>query len=121
MQYMILCYENQTDFDARNDGAKAQAYWGAWGAYAQALQQAGVMVNGNGLQPPQSSTTVRLLAGKRQVQDGPIADTKEQLGGYFIIEAANLDAALEWGPALRPLRQPALKCGPFFRQCSSPG
>jgi hypothetical protein len=53
-------------------------------------------VSGNGLQAPEMGTTVRLRDGKRQVQDGPIADTKEHLGGYFIIQAPTLDVALEW-------------------------
>jgi hypothetical protein len=54
------------------------------------------MVSGNGLQPPHTATTVRIQDGKRHVQDGPFADTKEQLGGYFIIDVPHVDAALEW-------------------------
>ena len=55
-----------------------------------------MFVGGAGLQPPATGTTVRLRGGARQVHDGPFADTKEQLGGYYIIEVPNLDAALEW-------------------------
>jgi hypothetical protein len=54
------------------------------------------MVGGSGLQPPAVATTVRQRDGKRQVQDGPYAETKEQLGGYFEIEVADLDTALDW-------------------------
>jgi hypothetical protein len=54
------------------------------------------MVGGAGLQPPPLATTVRLREGKRQVQDGPFADTKEQLGGYYVIEVPGLDQALDW-------------------------
>ena len=54
------------------------------------------MVGGTGLQPPSLATTIRLRAGKRQVQDGPFADTKEQLGGYYVIEVPGLDQALDW-------------------------
>jgi len=57
---------------------------------------AGVMVKGDGLQSPMLATTVRVIDGKRQVQDGPFADSKEQLGGYFIIEVPDLDTALDW-------------------------
>lgn len=96
MQYMIMMYEVASDFAARVDEQKAGPYWGAWGAYAEAIRAAGVMVGGNGLQPPETSTTIRLRDGKRQVQDGPIADTKEQLAGYFVIDVPDLDAALEW-------------------------
>lgn len=68
----------------------------AWGAYIGALNGAGVVVNGHGLLPPQMGTTIRLRDGKRLVQDGPYADTKEHLGGYFVIEAPSLDVALTW-------------------------
>ena len=54
------------------------------------------MKSGNGLQPPDTATTVRLRDGKRHVQDGPYADSKEQLGGYFILDVPGLDVALDW-------------------------
>jgi hypothetical protein len=95
MQYMVMVYENESAFQSRT-GAEKEKYWGAWAAYTKALRDAGVMTSGHGLHPPTTSTTVRLRDGKRQVQDGPFADTKEQLGGYYVIEVANLDAALEW-------------------------
>ena len=66
------------------------------GNYIGALQQSGIVVSGNGLQPPRTATHVRVEGGKRQVQDGPFADTHEHLGGYFIVETASLDEALEW-------------------------
>lgn len=95
MQYMIVMYENNDAFASRS-GAEKEKYWGAWAAYSKALLDAGIMTSGHGLQPPASSTTVRLRDGKRQVQDGPFADTKEQLGGYCVIEVSNLDVALDW-------------------------
>ena len=96
MQYMLMYFEPAAEFAKRVDPAEAPAYWGAWTAYLGAMNQAGIVVSGNGLQPPQMSTTVRLRGGKRQVQDGPFADTKEHLGGYFIVEVPSLDVALEW-------------------------
>ena len=96
MQYMLIFTEPQSEFDRRNDPAQAPAYWGGWTAYIGALRQAGIIVNGDGLQPPQTATTVRVRDGKRLVQDGPFADTKEQLGGYFVIEVPDLDTALAW-------------------------
>ena len=69
---------------------------GAWQAYAEALRHAGVMAGGKGLEPPATATTVRFRGGERTVQDGPYADTKEQLGGFFIIDVPDLDAALDW-------------------------
>jgi hypothetical protein len=96
MQYMLMYYEPAEERAKRNDPVHAPEYWGAWNAYIGAVNQAGVVIGGNGLQPPEHATSVRLRDGKRQVQDGPFADTKEQLGGYLIIEVAGLDEALEW-------------------------
>lgn len=96
MQYMLIFQEHADECARRDDPQQAPAYWGAWNAYIGALGQAGVIVSGNGLQQPHTATTVRMRGGKRQVQDGPFADSKEQLGGYFIIEVPSLDVALEW-------------------------
>lgn len=121
MQYMLLLNETETDFAKRNDPALAEGYWGGWNAYIGAMAQAGIIVKGDGLQGPALATTVRMVGGKRRVQDGPFADTKEQLGGYFVIEVPDLDAALEWAsqapcavsasvevrPVLPPMAPPA--------------
>ncbi len=96
MQYMLIYRETQQAFDVRNDPANAPAYWGAWKAYIGALSGAGVMVSGNGLQPPETATTVRVRQDKREVQDGPFPDTREHLGGYVVIEVPSLDDALTW-------------------------
>ena len=96
MQYMLLFTETKTDFAKRADPAEAPAYWGAWMAYCDALASSGIMVSGAGLQPPETSTTVRVREGRRQVQDGPYAEAKEMLGGFFVIDVPDLDAALEW-------------------------
>lgn len=93
---MLLFTESAADFGQRNDPEKAPAYWGAWTAYCDALVQSGIMVSGAGLQPPETATTVRIRDGKRQVHDGPYAESKEMLGGFFVINVPNLDAALEW-------------------------
>ena len=66
-----------------------------WPTWARS-RQSGVVQNGHGLHPPMTGTTLRVRGDKRQVQDGPFADTKEQLGGYFVIDVADLDTALEW-------------------------
>jgi hypothetical protein len=68
----------------------------AFHAYAEALDDAGVLVSAEVLQPSTSSTTVRVYGGKVHVQDGPFADTKEQIGGTFVIDVPDLDAALAW-------------------------
>ena len=96
MTYTILIYETPAELAARADGARKDAYWGAYRAYTKALADAGVMTAGAGLQPPGAATTVRQRQGKRQVQDGPYADSKEQLGGYYVIDVPDLDSALSW-------------------------
>jgi hypothetical protein len=96
MQFALLVYESPEAFAMRQNNEENDSYLGAWRAYHKALVAAGVFVGGNPLQPPETGTTVRLKDGKRQVQDGPIADTKEQLGGFTILELPSLDAALDW-------------------------
>lgn len=96
MQYMLSFFESTAEVARRDDPAQAPAYWGAWNAYVGAIAQSGVMVSGNGLQPPRTATRVSVREGRRQVQDGPVADAKEHLGGYFVIDVPDLSAALEW-------------------------
>lgn len=97
MKYAILVYEEPTARNAvRADPERAPAYWSSWGAYAQVLKEAGLMLDGFGLQPPTTATTVRTVDGERRVQDGPFADAREELGGVYIIEAPDLDTALAW-------------------------
>ena len=96
MQYMITFSEPMSEFAKRDDPAHAPAYWGAWQAYVGAMNAAGIVVSGNGLQPPETATIVTIRDGNRHVQDGPFADTKEAIGGYFIVDVPDLDQAIEW-------------------------
>jgi hypothetical protein len=95
MQYLLLIYNDET---AAKSATKAQneQMMAAYGAYAEAMGKAGVIEGANRLQPTSAATTVRIRNGKTTVLDGPYADTKEQLGGYFLVEAKDLDGALEW-------------------------
>jgi hypothetical protein len=68
----------------------------AYGAYTEAMKKAGVFVGGERLRPTASATSVRVAGGKTNVLDGPYADTKEQLGGYYMIEVPDMDAAISW-------------------------
>jgi hypothetical protein len=96
MQYMLILTEPQSEFDKRNHPEDASPYWGGWSAFIGAMAQAGIIVKGDGLQAPQTATTIKVREGRRMVQDGPFADTKEQLGGYFVIDVPDLDTALDW-------------------------
>lgn len=96
MQFLILAAEDEAAFARRDDAELGGAYWASWTGYIAALNDAGILQGAGGLQPPWTATTVQLRDGKRLVQDGPYADTKEQLGGYFVVEVPDLDTALSW-------------------------
>jgi hypothetical protein len=96
MQYLLMALEDDEAFAAREDPDRTAEYWSAWNGYIEALAASGVMVAAAGLEGPAAATTVRVTGGARTVQDGPFADTKEHLGGYFVIDVPDLDAALEW-------------------------
>lgn len=95
MQFAMLIYESPEAFSTRNNDG-TDSYTGAWRAYHKAMVEAGIFVGGDPLQLPETGTTLRIKDGKRHVQDGPYADTKEQLGGFTILELPSLDAALDW-------------------------
>lgn len=95
MDYMMMFYETADELAQRAD-ERAEAYWAGWTAYVGALYQSGIVKSGAGLQPPSTATTLSLPGGRRQVQDGPFADTKETLGGFFVIDVPDLDTALDW-------------------------
>ncbi len=95
MQYMLLIYSNEKQMQGRSK-AEIETTLAAYTAYGEALRKAGVIVGGNRLKPSEAATTVRASNGKTQVLNGPYAETKEQLGGYFMIEAPDLDAAISW-------------------------
>jgi hypothetical protein len=95
MKYMLLIYRDEAAMQAASK-AQIEQTMGAYLAYTEALRKAGVIVGGDRLQPTNSATTVRLVDGKSKVLDGPYAETKEQLGGYYLIDVPDLDVALSW-------------------------
>ena len=118
MLYVLAIYESPEAFDARN-GEDRGAYMGAWQAYADALRHAGVIAGGKGLEPPSTATTVRFRDGERTVQDGPYADTKEQLGGFFILDVPDLDMALEWAGRAPVTLGGAVEVRPAMGSCQA--
>lgn len=96
MQYALLYYLSPDEFEARTDPSRKDAFWAAFVPYEKALRAAGIVVGGAGLQPPHTGAVLRQSRGGRHVQDGPFAATKEQLGGFFLIDVPDLDAALAW-------------------------
>jgi hypothetical protein len=95
MHYMLLIYQNEGGLQQIRDRDVTEVT-GAYLAFTKAMQDAGVLVGGDRLDRSVNATTVRAENGKTKVLNGPYAETKEQLGGYYIIEAKDLDAALSW-------------------------
>jgi hypothetical protein len=104
MEYLLLIY-TPADAPAR-EGPEAQAMFEEFGRYTQSIQEAGAMVGGDPLQPPEMATTVRVENGETLTTDGPFAETKEWLGGYYKIDVESLDEALEWAAKI-----PSVKYG----------
>jgi hypothetical protein len=96
MQYALLIYETSADFASRQQASTDAVHFGACRAYYKALVEGGVYAGVKPLDAPETGTTVRLRDGKPLVQDGPYASSKEQLGGFILLELPSLDAALEW-------------------------
>jgi hypothetical protein len=95
MQYMLMIYGSEAAEQALTESQIGEMM-GAYKAYSEALVKAGVMVGGERLKPTSAATTVRVVSGKTEVLNGPYADTKEQLGGYYLVDVPDLDAALSW-------------------------
>jgi hypothetical protein len=95
MKFLALIYNDESgyaDVTPEQGAAVTQAY----GEFTEAAIAAGVYLGGDGLQPTATATTVRVRDGGRVLTDGPFAETKEQLGGYYALECRDLDEALEW-------------------------
>ena len=95
MKYILLIYGDPAA-EAQLSEAQMQAIYAAHEAYGQALEAAGVLRGGAELKPPATATTLRFAGGRSTLVDGPYAETKEQLGGYYLIDVKNLDEALSW-------------------------
>ncbi len=95
MKYMLMIYEDESRLQSQSE-AQGRETMAAYNAYTQAMIEAKVMVDGNRLRPSSTATKVKVANGKTEVLNGPYAETREQLGGFYIIETPDLDAALAW-------------------------
>ena len=111
MRYTLLLHYPEATEDSLGAETIADAQR-AFASYAETLHQAGVLVAAEVLQPSVSSTTLRMVDGDLQVQDGPFADTKEQLGGTFVLDLPDLDAAIEWARQAPPISWGAVEIRP---------
>jgi hypothetical protein len=93
MQYLLLIYENEAAWSDRSEAERGKIYQ-EYMAFTQGVVQSGAFKAGDALQPTHTATTVRVRDGKTMTTDGPFAETREQLGGYYLIEAKDLDEAI---------------------------
>ncbi len=95
MRYLLTIYGDESGW---NDVTPEQSgeIMAAYGAFGEAAQQAGVLLGGEGLQPTSTATTVRVRDGETLTTDGPFAETREQLGGYYLLDCKDLDDAIGW-------------------------
>ena len=111
MKYMLMIYRDETAFaSAPTSGAHSGAYI----AYAEALKEAGAFVDGDRLQPSATASTVRVRDDGAEILDGPYADTKEQFGGFYIIDVPDLDAALQWAARCPDAAQGVVEVRPMW-------
>ena len=93
MEYLCLIYGDEQSFEGASDEDR-NAVMADYMAFTESIQKSGNMVGGNALQPTATATTVRVRDGETLVTDGPFAETKEQLGGYYLVEAKDADEAI---------------------------
>jgi len=113
MQYLLMIYSNEAEY-AKLDAASSQKVMAEYGAFTQSIIQSGNFKAGDRLQPATTATTVRIRDGKTMTTDGPFAETSEQLGGYYLIEAKDLDAALAIAARIPGARFGAIEVRPIW-------
>ena len=112
MQYLLLIHDDEATRSSLSDGER-NAMFAEYGAFSQALREAGAYIDGNQLQPTATATTVRVRGGQQVVTDGPFAETKEALGGYYVIEAESIDEAIEWAAKVPSARFGTIELRPL--------
>ena len=113
MQYMALIYADEERWDALSDDQRQEIY-GRYRTLSEDAQKAGVMAGGDELGPTRAATTVRVRGDETLVTDGPYAELKEALGGYFLFECDTLDEALDWAARIPSAEHGAVEVRPVF-------
>jgi hypothetical protein len=113
MQYLLMIHTDEKGMQSAPKDAIAKMS-AAYGAYTEAMMKAGVYVGGERLRPSSTATVVRTSNGKTSVLNGPYAEIKEQLGGYYLIEAPDLDAAIEWAARCPGAQYGAMEVRPIW-------
>jgi hypothetical protein len=113
MQYLLMIYSNEAEY-AKMDAATGQKMTEEYGVFTQSIIQSGNFKGGDRLHPSTTATTVRVRDGKTLTTDGPFAETREQLGGYYLIEAKDLNAALAIAARIPGARVGSIEVRPIF-------
>jgi hypothetical protein len=113
MQYLLMIYSNEAEY-AKLDAATGQKMMAEYGEFTQSIVKSGNFKAGDRLQPASTATTVRVRDGKVLTTDGPFAETREQLGGYYLIEAKDLDAALAIAARIPGARYGSIEVRPIW-------
>ncbi|WP_369721722.1 MULTISPECIES: YciI family protein [unclassified Bradyrhizobium] len=113
MQYLLLIYRNEAKLSNMSP-ADRQAVSAEYGVYTQSIIQSGNFKAGDGLQPTTTATTVRVREGKTLTTDGPFAETREQLGGYYLVEAKDLDTAIALAARIPEAREGSIEVRPVM-------
>jgi hypothetical protein len=113
MQYLLMIYQNEAEY-AKLDTATSQKIFAEYQAFTQSIIQSGNFKGGDRLQPASTATTVRVREGKTLTTDGPFAETREQLGGYYMIEAKDLDAAISIAARIPGARHGCIEVRPVW-------
>jgi hypothetical protein len=113
MQYLLLIYRNEAELGKMGPADRKQMME-EYGAYTQSIIQSGHFKAGDGLQPASTATTVRVREGKTLTTDGPFAETREQLGGYYLVDAKDLDTALGLAARIPGARTGSIEVRPIM-------
>jgi len=114
MEYLLLIYANEND-DPRPGTPEGDAFMNAYWAYTEEVQQKKLMQGSNALQPISTATTVCVRDGKTQTTDGPFAETKEQLGGYYLLDCKDLDEAIEYAAKIPSAKHGTIEIRPIMK------
>src|SRR5436190_22605427 len=113
VQYMLLIYGDQSQRGSMSEEEMGQIMQ-AYGTFTQELQDSGAMVGGDALEPIETATTVRVRNDETLTTDGPFAETKEQLGGYYLVDAGSLDDAIEWAAKIPGAKHGSVEVRPLM-------
>ena len=113
MRYLLLIYQNEAEHAKLSQEALGAEY-GAYAAFGEEVQKRGVFLNGEALMPVNTATTVQVRGGKTLTTDGPFAETKEQLGGYYLLNCKDLDEAIEFATSIPAATDGSIEIRPIM-------